>query len=50
MSSRRKKVGRVSPLRAARSKPKNGAHGVTRPTTELREDAQHYHVAAGRGY
>ena len=46
MTGKRKKVGRVSPLRAAGSKAKNGAHGVTRPTSELREDAPPYRVAA----
>jgi hypothetical protein len=38
-----KKVGRVSPLRAARQTTKNGAHGVTRPTAFL-EDATPYRV------
>jgi hypothetical protein len=37
-------VGRVSPLRAAGASTKNGAHGVTRPTSALREDAPPYHV------
>jgi hypothetical protein len=46
VTGKRKKVGRVSPLRAAGSKAKNGAHGVTRPTSELREDAPPYRVAA----
>ncbi len=41
-----KKVGRVSPLRAARPNSKAGAHGVTRPTNQLREDAPEYTVAA----
>jgi DNA (cytosine-5)-methyltransferase 1 len=39
-----KKVGRVSPLPAAVSKVKNGAHGATRPTT-LHEDAPEYRVS-----
>ena len=44
MSGKGKKVGRVSPLRAVGSKPKSGAHGVTRPTSALREDSPPYHV------
>ncbi len=44
MSGKRKKVGRVSPLRAVGASPKTGAHGVTRPTSELREEPPPYHV------
>ena len=46
MSGKPEKVGRVSPLRAVGDKPKAGAHGVTRPTSELREDPTPYRVAA----
>ena len=45
MRGKPKKAGRVSPLRAA-GPTKNGAHGVTRPTDELHEDAPPYRVAA----
>jgi site-specific DNA-methyltransferase (adenine-specific)/adenine-specific DNA-methyltransferase len=34
-----RKVGRVSPLRAAPGQPDDGAHGVTRPTHETLEQA-----------
>jgi hypothetical protein len=37
-------VGRVSPLRAARPNMKDGANGVTRPTSQLREEAKRYQV------
>ena len=48
MSGKAKKAGRVSPLRAAAASTKNGAHGVTRPTNELHEDAIPYRASPFR--
>ena len=43
MSGKRKQVGCVAP-RAPSPPDRSGAHGVTRPTSTLREDSPPYHV------
>jgi len=43
VSGKAKKVGRVAP-RAPSVPDQSGAHGVTRPTSELREDVTPYRV------